>query len=260
MSENFHIKGFDNAVLITMATAFAYAVAWRYETGYLTFFGIPSTFVTVEIDTLATAIGLLVGTFFIAYAVVEFAAQIFRGYVSAKLPLFTRLGLMWAIILTIARVGFGFSILFVVQLTCALLLAIAPFSAPAFVRRKRIRRRRAVRPYSFYVRAHDRQQRRITFPFNLALHVAFFAALATAGAESAGHKAAHVAEKRTILHLDGKTCIVVEHYADSFLCSNFTKSGVLESFQLIPIKDSPLYFTVDYVTPLQHAESVEFEQ
>jgi len=120
------------AVLIPIA---GYYIAFRYESGYAGYFGIPATFIEVGLSEVLGLIGLLIILFFMAIGYLDIRAKFYKG----KNPITRAIGRVLIPIVGLFLVIWGFNlkgfelwfILFIV-----FFLLVAEFILPLFIQRK----------------------------------------------------------------------------------------------------------------------------
>jgi hypothetical protein len=97
------LAGLDKALLLALATPFAYVLAFQYDRGYLNFFGVPDVLVDVSLRDLLVAVVTIVSVAYTLYLLLDGVLVI----LPERWPQRIKRRAIWLFWITIAFVLFG---------------------------------------------------------------------------------------------------------------------------------------------------------
>jgi hypothetical protein len=241
----------DGAIWVLVLTAVAYAVAFGYEEGYLSHFGVAASLMEVSLNSLyrsLMSVGLIAGLVFVTTEIGAVKALLEPMLKVEKFPFVAKCLLAGAILYVLAgamldlEFAWGTASLFIIGLAAYLI-------APIFMDKKK-----KYRSYAERLAAADAQFRaRVDMSPRFAFMIAaiILTLLAFQVASAAGQAEARKRKEFLVADLS-PPCVIVHPYDERLICAGFAGGRLTGQIRLLP-KDGDLELRLKKVGPLQSA-------
>lgn len=226
------------ALIGVIATAVAYALAYNYEVGYTSYFGVTSTLVEISLRSivlsLVTLAGLVGSALFLEYIAYSFVEERFK----ARTPLVIR-GIAF-----MAFVSAGIALLSVGSLWFYASVALASATFATFLLVGFWKVSDGKKSYAAKLDLFDRYTR-LGYPGSgrliwIGLFTAALAQILIIAAQEAGRRAAGNQERFMIANVV-PPCIVIRSYAENFICVQYDGIELAGKVRLLPVLRKLLY-------------------
>lgn len=245
-------------LLIAVASAGAYLLAFYYEKGFTSYFKIPTHFVNVSLATIFIIVALAISFLLFIFPIADFIFQLIRGLHPVLYPSIATL-LIVSLFSVIHLYLFGLSnwALFIFHLVMLGLVALLFFVLPVVTRRK-----------GNFIERIEEQQKRDRSVIGLydviasrfgrdTLLIIAFSILSINFAENAGEAQAMKRVEFLVINTEPEM-VVLQVYGDNMICAPFNRETkeVQTKFTVIKIaEDSKMALNLEKVGPLRPVAS-----
>jgi hypothetical protein len=221
----------DSTMLALLLTALAYAAAFNFEFGYISYFGLPSALAEVTLRSLVLSVILLSTIPALAFILQVMLVHLLEVLLKIKVPLIVSMFVMAAIFFALLAALFDLKWFYWAVAGGLLLVAATHLVAPIFVSKKQS-------TYAEKLMAADARTKAAFMPpsvprsIGIAMLVIMIAAMTIRTAQDAGRSEARTQKQFLVANIS-PPCVIVRAYGEALICAQYEGNKLHGKFRLL---------------------------